>query len=160
MEGRVVFSVPFPSGNCFCDLFIRRSLGLRIDFVLSLFVLCIGSGTNQVHAISILPDLRVRLCFCCIIRGHFSYVIHNLHKTYSTRNQESESSERLQIGIYSRSIPTTEQANTNPSGLKLCRNFISLFRFRNQCHFKLSRPFGLRLDRLRLDRFTIYVKTK
>ena len=32
----MVFSIPFPSGNSFCNLFIRWSLGLRIEFALFL----------------------------------------------------------------------------------------------------------------------------
>ena len=42
-----------PSGNCFCDvdLFISRSLGLRIEFPLFLLVLYVGLETNQVQGI-------------------------------------------------------------------------------------------------------------
>ena len=32
----MVFSIPFPNGNSFCNLFIRWSLGLRIEFALFL----------------------------------------------------------------------------------------------------------------------------
>ena len=41
-KGGVVFSIPFPSGSCFCDLFLRGSLGLRIDFALFRLVLSVG----------------------------------------------------------------------------------------------------------------------
>ena len=57
----MVFSVPFPSGNCFCALFIRRSLGLRIEFPLYLLVLDVGQGTNKEQAI--LPDPKVTVSF-------------------------------------------------------------------------------------------------
>ena len=60
----MVFSVPFPSGNCFCALFIRRSLGLRIEFPLFqyfLLVLDVGQGTNKEQAI--LHDPKVRVSF-------------------------------------------------------------------------------------------------
>ena len=33
-------------GNCFFDLFMRRSLGLRIEFPLFLLILDVGKGTN------------------------------------------------------------------------------------------------------------------
>ena len=59
----MVFSVPFPNGNCFCALFISRSLGLRIEFPLFLLVLDVGQGTNKEQVISILPDLKVRVSF-------------------------------------------------------------------------------------------------
>ena len=54
-----------PSGNYFrdVDLFIRRSLGLRIEFPLFLLVLYVGLETNKVQGISILPDLKMRVCF-------------------------------------------------------------------------------------------------
>ena len=57
----MVFSVPFPSGNCFCALFIRRSLSLRIEFPLFLLVLDVGQGTNKEQAI--LHDPKVRVSF-------------------------------------------------------------------------------------------------
>ena len=45
-KGRVVFLISFPSGNCFCDvdLFISRSLRLRIEFPLSSFHYPSGAG--------------------------------------------------------------------------------------------------------------------
>ena len=58
-----MFSIPFPSGNCFRDLFIRRWLGLKIEFASFLLALGVGSGNNQVQVISILLDLRVKVCF-------------------------------------------------------------------------------------------------
>ena len=57
----MVFSVPFPSGNCFCALFIRRSLGLRTGFPLFLLVLNVDQGTNKEQAI--LHDPKVRVSF-------------------------------------------------------------------------------------------------
>ena len=57
----MVFSVPFPSGNCFCALFIRRSLGLRIESSLFLLVLDVDQGTNKEQAI--LHDPKVRVSF-------------------------------------------------------------------------------------------------
>ena len=59
----MVFLVRFPNGNCFCALFIRRSLGLRIEFPLFLLVPDVGQGTSKEQAISILPDLKVRVSF-------------------------------------------------------------------------------------------------
>ena len=41
-KGRVVFSIPFLSGNCFRDLFIRRWLGSKIEF--ASFPLALGVG--------------------------------------------------------------------------------------------------------------------
>ena len=46
----MVFSVPFPNGNCFCALCTRRSLGLRMEFPLFLLVLDVGQGTNKEQA--------------------------------------------------------------------------------------------------------------
>ena len=57
----MVFSVPFPSGNCFCALFIRRSLRLRIEFQLFLLVLDVGQGTYKEQVI--LHDPKVRVSF-------------------------------------------------------------------------------------------------
>ena len=45
-----MFSIPFPSGSCFCDLFLRGSLGLRIDFALFRLVLSVGGDFDPIRS--------------------------------------------------------------------------------------------------------------